>query len=115
MIVVDRPSGDSRFDQKLGNQQNGKMKTTLDLPDDLVKEVKLRAVHEGAKLKDAVADLLRKGLAASSIGSRSRRTLVKVDKATLKRREEMTKKFLSGEWGVELAGYEEGAEADRKV
>ena len=40
------------------------MKTTLDLPDALVKQVKLRALHEGRKLKDAVADLLRKGLAA---------------------------------------------------
>lgn len=38
------------------------MKTTLDLPDELVKRVKLRAIHEGRKLKDAVADLLRKGL-----------------------------------------------------
>ena len=34
------------------------MKTTLDLPDALVKQVKLRAVREGRKLKDAVADLL---------------------------------------------------------
>ncbi len=40
------------------------MKTTLDLPDALVKQVKLRALHDGRKLKDAVADLLRKGLAA---------------------------------------------------
>jgi plasmid stability protein len=40
------------------------MKTTLDLPDSLVKQVKLRALREGRKLKDAVADLLRKGLAA---------------------------------------------------
>ncbi|MEX0670115.1 MAG: hypothetical protein WD060_06640 [Pirellulales bacterium] len=39
------------------------MKTTLDLPDALVKQVKLRAVREGRKLKDAVAELLRKGLA----------------------------------------------------
>ena len=54
------------LDRKLGNQQNGSMKTTLDLPDALVKQVKLRAVREGRKLKDAVADLLRKGLAASS-------------------------------------------------
>jgi plasmid stability protein len=38
------------------------MKTTLDLPDDLVKQVKLRALQDGRKLKDAVADLLRKGL-----------------------------------------------------
>jgi plasmid stability protein len=41
------------------------MKTTLDLPDALVKQVKLRAVREGRKLKDAVADLLRKGLDAA--------------------------------------------------
>src|SRR5829696_2551295 len=40
------------------------MKTTLDLPDDLVKEVKLKAVREGRKLKDAIADLLRRGLDA---------------------------------------------------
>jgi plasmid stability protein len=41
------------------------MKTTLDLPDSLVKQIRLRAVREGRKLKDAVADVLRKGLAAS--------------------------------------------------
>ena len=39
---------------------------TLDLPDDLVKEVKLRALYDNRKLKDAVAELLRKGLAARS-------------------------------------------------
>ncbi|WP_395747097.1 antitoxin [Prosthecobacter sp.] len=38
------------------------MKTTLDLPGDLVREIKLRAVHEGSKLKDTVAELLRRGL-----------------------------------------------------
>jgi len=43
------------------------MKTTLDLPDALVKEVKVRAVQEGRKLKDAVAELLRRGLAASAV------------------------------------------------
>jgi plasmid stability protein len=42
------------------------MKTTLDLPDALVRQVKLRAVREGRKLKDAVADLLRKGLAVAA-------------------------------------------------
>ena len=42
------------------------MKTTLDLPDGLVKQVKLRALQDGRKLKDAVADLLRKGLAAAT-------------------------------------------------
>jgi plasmid stability protein len=42
------------------------MKTTLDLPDALVKQVKIRAVREGRKLQDAVADLFRKGLAVSA-------------------------------------------------
>jgi len=42
------------------------MRTTLDLPDALVKQVKLRAVREGRKLKDEVADLLRKGLAVAA-------------------------------------------------
>ena len=39
------------------------MKTTLDLPDDLVRAVKIRAVEENRKLKDTMADLLRLGLA----------------------------------------------------
>ena len=39
------------------------MKTTFDLPPDLVREVKLRAIHEGRKLKDMVAEVLQRGLA----------------------------------------------------
>ena len=58
-------SEDQQLDSKLGSQENGNMKTTLDLPDALVKQVKIRAVREGRKLKDAVADLLRKGLAVA--------------------------------------------------
>ena len=42
------------------------MKTTLDLPDALVRQVKLRALQERKKLKDAVAELLRKGLAVTA-------------------------------------------------
>ena len=45
------------------------MKTTLELPDDLVREIKLRAVHRGQKLKETVAELLQKGLAADAPGS----------------------------------------------
>jgi plasmid stability protein len=41
------------------------MKTTLDLPDDLMREVKIRAAHEHKKVKDTIAELLRKGIAAS--------------------------------------------------
>jgi hypothetical protein len=39
------------------------MKTTLELPDDLVRAVKILAVEEDRKLKDLIADLLRRGLA----------------------------------------------------
>ncbi|MCL4203746.1 MAG: hypothetical protein KJ000_14695 [Pirellulaceae bacterium] len=42
------------------------MKTTLDLPSDLVQEIKLRAANEGRTLKDVAADLLRSALAPSS-------------------------------------------------
>ena len=38
------------------------MKTTLELPDDLMRAVKVRAANEGRKLKEVVADLLRRGL-----------------------------------------------------
>jgi len=38
------------------------MKTTLDLPDELMREVKIRAVETDRKLKDTIADLLRIGL-----------------------------------------------------
>ena len=42
------------------------MKTTLDLPDDLMHEVKLRAVNQQKKLKDTIAELLRRGMAAEN-------------------------------------------------
>jgi len=40
------------------------MKTTLDLPDELMRAIKVRAAQEDRKLKDLIADLLRLGLAA---------------------------------------------------
>jgi hypothetical protein len=50
------------------NQLSGnlaELKTTLDLPDDLMRAVKIRAVHEHKKLKDMIAELIQKGIAAS--------------------------------------------------
>lgn len=41
------------------------MKTALDLPDELVREVKMHAVRQKRKLKDIMAELLRRGLDAS--------------------------------------------------
>jgi plasmid stability protein len=52
------------LDRKPAFWKYGEMKTTLDLPDDLMREVKIRAVHEHKKLKDAIAELIRKGMAA---------------------------------------------------
>lgn len=53
------------IDTQLGSQENGSMKTMLDLPDALMKQVRLRARRDGRKLNEAVADLLRTALAAA--------------------------------------------------
>ena len=42
------------------------MKTTLDLPSDLVHALKLHALHEGRKIKDVVAAFIASGLAAQA-------------------------------------------------
>lgn len=42
------------------------MKTTLELPDELVRRVKMRAVQTDSKLKDMVAALLTAGLRAET-------------------------------------------------
>lgn len=39
------------------------MKTTLELPDDLLRRIKLRAVHRRRKLKEEIAQLLEAGMA----------------------------------------------------
>ena len=54
------------------------MKTTLDLPDELMRAVKIRAVNENRKLKDALADLLRTGLSVESSRAAEVRTRVKL-------------------------------------
>jgi hypothetical protein len=51
----------------------GIMKTTLELPDGLMRRVKLRAVHRNQKLKDAIAQLLELGMAASPQADKPRR------------------------------------------
>ena len=38
------------------------MKTTLDLPAELVREMKLRAAGEGRKLRDVATEIFRRGL-----------------------------------------------------
>jgi plasmid stability protein len=41
------------------------MKTTLELPDGLMRRVKLRAVHRNRRLKDEIAQLLEAGMASA--------------------------------------------------
>jgi plasmid stability protein len=52
----------SQLDGKLACWYTGSMKTTLDLPDDLVRRMKIRAVQEGRPLKRLVAELLTQSL-----------------------------------------------------
>jgi len=47
------------------------VKTTLELPDRLMREVKIRAAQTDRKLKDVVADLIARGLAHEREGSPS--------------------------------------------
>lgn len=47
------------------------MKTTLELPDELMRTVKIRAVRENRKRKDMVAILLQRGRAGGKCCRRS--------------------------------------------
>jgi hypothetical protein len=70
------------------------MKTTLELPEDLMRAVKLRAVRENRKLKDAVAELIRCGLSQKAARPGKLRRRVKLPIVHCARRarrtEEMT-------------------------
>lgn len=48
------------------------MKTTLDIPDSLLTQIKLQAVREGKKLKQLVAELLERGMKTGSEASLKR-------------------------------------------
>lgn len=47
----------------------GAMKTTLELPEDLMRAARIRAAAEGRRLKDVMAELIRKGLAEPRQGA----------------------------------------------
>ncbi len=55
----------SQLDRKLEIWKVSFVKTTLDLPADLVREMKLRAAHEGRKLRDVATEIFRRGLMQS--------------------------------------------------
>lgn len=54
------------------------MKTTLDLPDELMKSVKLRAVEENRTLTDLITELLRRGMTGDPVESKVIRHRVKL-------------------------------------
>jgi len=68
----DRPLPDApaepgpRLDEKLEIWKTGVMKTTLDLPAELVREMKLRAAQQGRKLRDVATEVFRCGLSQSA-------------------------------------------------
>jgi hypothetical protein len=68
------------------------MKITVEFPDSEIKEI-CRVTGENKK-GPAIRMLVR-------------------DALMLKRREMLAQKFISGEWGVELKGFEAGKEADK--
>lgn len=62
------------------------MKTTLDLPDELIREVKLRAVVQRRTVKDLVAEFLRQGMGMAPIEGAEKRPvspMVKIGKKGL--------------------------------
>lgn len=54
------------------------MKTTLDLPAELMRAVKISAAEDNRKLKDTIADLLERGLAGEAMTSRKGRRRVRL-------------------------------------
>jgi hypothetical protein len=53
----------SCFPFELGLWENGPMKTTLEIPDELARRIRMRAAQRDQKLKDTIAQLLEIGLA----------------------------------------------------
>lgn len=63
MLARDAKGAGLTFDSKPESWKAGCMKLTLDLPEDLLKQIKIRAVNEGKTFKALMAELFRDGLA----------------------------------------------------
>lgn len=91
------------------------MKTTLDLPPDLVRAMKVRAARDGRKLKEVAAEVVRAGLAVRTHSSGGRGPKVIRDKKTglpviqclhaAKRDEEMTPQRVAELLAAQEAGW----------
>lgn len=53
------------------------MKMTIDIPSEIIRELKLRAVESNRKLKDTVADALEAGLASPRRSRKLKRPVVR--------------------------------------
>jgi hypothetical protein len=42
------------------------MKTTVEIPDELLRRIRIRAIHDNKKLKDEITTLLERGMARDS-------------------------------------------------
>jgi hypothetical protein len=60
-------------DRKLESWKAGSMKVTLELPGNLVREMKLQAAQEGRKLKDVAEQIFRRGLVTPRSANSARR------------------------------------------
>lgn len=91
------------------------MKTTLDLPADLIREMKIRAADEGRKLRDVATEIFRRGLMQSSPPDATARHRIKLPLITCGKpvmpAKEMTAEQVAGvllkqevEWSHEAAG-----------
>jgi len=65
------------LDIKSLDRDNDLMSTSVELPDALLSELKLRAEREGRKLSDVVADVLHAAMASSMAATESGRTVNK--------------------------------------
>ncbi len=72
-VLVTEPRCQGKTPLHQGLLPLGIVKTTLEIPDTLMRRVKLRAVLRNQKLKDAIARLLEIGMAATSDSEHPRR------------------------------------------
>jgi hypothetical protein len=84
------------------------MRTTLDLPDSLFRELKAQSALRGLKLKEFVAELLQSGLASQASAPRSegrpRSPLPVIRKATGVRHSALSNAEIDALLGAEDAG-----------
>jgi hypothetical protein len=85
------------------------VKTTLDLPPDLMRAVKIRAVENDRKLKDAIADLLKLGLDQQAARPRKARRRVRLPLVRCAHRARPDEEVTPGRAAAILLAEEAGA------